>query len=296
MKIAALIVTYNRLAKLKITLEKTLSERFDKVVIVNNDSTDGTGEWLASVNNDRLIIINSETNSGGAGGFKLGIDYILRSLKVDWVTFYDDDAFPESGTIEKFRQANHAQNTIWCGKVLDMQGNICDMNVPWAKIPQGFFSNIEYFFNKKAYIADIESLQDVVTFSFVGCLIHSSILSNTYNMLDEKLFLYFDDVYYSWQLTKNGCKIFYDPGLVFKHDIKKSKGFESQEWKVYYLIRNLLLSKRKLATREIFDNSFIVMRVIKYISMAFHEKRKTYYLMFLFKGIWHGLTNKTGKL
>ncbi|MBN3339109.1 hypothetical protein H4W20_03762 [Klebsiella pneumoniae] len=42
MKYTALIVTFNRLGKLKKTVEETLKLEFTNIVIVNNGSTDGT--------------------------------------------------------------------------------------------------------------------------------------------------------------------------------------------------------------------------------------------------------------
>ncbi len=41
MKYTALIVTFNRLGKLKKTVEETLKLEFTNIVIVNNGSTDG---------------------------------------------------------------------------------------------------------------------------------------------------------------------------------------------------------------------------------------------------------------
>src|SRR5918999_4583442 len=41
-KIAAVTVTYNRLNMLTVALEHTLAEELDYIVIVNNNSTDGT--------------------------------------------------------------------------------------------------------------------------------------------------------------------------------------------------------------------------------------------------------------
>jgi GT2 family glycosyltransferase len=41
-KIAAVTVTYNRLKRLMVMLERTLAEELDYVVVVNNNSPDGT--------------------------------------------------------------------------------------------------------------------------------------------------------------------------------------------------------------------------------------------------------------
>ena len=73
--LVAVIVTFNRLDKLKLTLEHTLSNAFYRIIVVNNCSTDDTQEWLDSLDDESLAVIHSETNGGGAGGFYQGFRY-----------------------------------------------------------------------------------------------------------------------------------------------------------------------------------------------------------------------------
>jgi GT2 family glycosyltransferase len=82
MKLTALIVTFNRLAKLKQCWFMTASIGFTHIIIVDNASTDGTGEWLAKLDDPRLILLSQQQNIGGAGGFKLGASY--ASEQIGW--------------------------------------------------------------------------------------------------------------------------------------------------------------------------------------------------------------------
>ncbi|MFK9880810.1 glycosyltransferase, partial [Klebsiella pneumoniae] len=66
MKYTALIVTFNRLGKLKKTVEETLKLEFTNIVIVNNGSTDGTQAWLSSIVDTRVIVLTLTENTGGA--------------------------------------------------------------------------------------------------------------------------------------------------------------------------------------------------------------------------------------
>ena len=74
MKICAVVVTYNRLELLKLTIEKLLGQnrKLDEVIIINNASTDGTKEFLESLG-DKITYVSLEKNLGGAGGFSEGI-------------------------------------------------------------------------------------------------------------------------------------------------------------------------------------------------------------------------------
>src|SRR3954468_24833525 len=91
-RIVAVVVTFNRLAMLQRQLQR-LAEvpELDEVLVVDNASTDGTGEWLATAG------VTAETltsNTGGAGGFSHGLQRAIES-GAELVWLMDDDGLPE---------------------------------------------------------------------------------------------------------------------------------------------------------------------------------------------------------
>ncbi|VEC52421.1 N-glycosyltransferase [Klebsiella aerogenes] len=82
MKYTALIVTFNRLGKLKKTVEETLKLEFTNIVIVNNGSTDGTQAWLSSIVDTRVIVLTLTENTGGAGALKPVVSISVNSWQV----------------------------------------------------------------------------------------------------------------------------------------------------------------------------------------------------------------------
>lgn len=70
MKHTALIVTFNRLEKLKKTVAETVKLHFTSIVIVNNGSTDGTSDWLQTITDPRVIVLNLASNNGGPAGLR----------------------------------------------------------------------------------------------------------------------------------------------------------------------------------------------------------------------------------
>ena len=81
-RIAAIVVTYNRREKLRNCIEAILKQDTSvqpDIFIVDNGSTDRTGEWVHDLMEttpelrDRLIYTNLLHNSGCAGGFNYGI-------------------------------------------------------------------------------------------------------------------------------------------------------------------------------------------------------------------------------
>ena len=76
MKTGCVVVTYNRLELLKQNINALERQTYNlsKIYIVNNCSTDGTGDYLAQYANNPLFeIITLDKNIGGAGGFSIGI-------------------------------------------------------------------------------------------------------------------------------------------------------------------------------------------------------------------------------
>lgn len=102
--VIAVVVTYNRAALLTTTLAALEAQvpPPSQVVVVNNASTDDTEMVLAGfqVRNPDLVVKNLTSNTGGAGGFNVGMSQAL-SLGADWVWVMDDDVAPEPDCLQK---------------------------------------------------------------------------------------------------------------------------------------------------------------------------------------------------
>lgn len=289
MKSVALIVTYNRLAKLKNCLKATLLLPFDYVVIINNASSDGTKQWLSEQKDPRLHAITMTQNLGGAGGFKHGAQYISNHLDTDWVFFYDDDAYPNPDLFIQFENLDKQDHQIFCSKVILPSGKLCKMNIPYKKVPYSLYETFLYGINKRKFLPNFQTLENVETFSFVGAILHQDILRHYAHAIEEKLFIYFDDLLFSYFLTKNGYKILFSPQLHFIHDTNIDTNIY-QNKKLYYLIRNLLyLSQHSYSP---FSNSTIYIRVIHILISCLLKSRNLHSISWIIKGVKDGLLCK----
>jgi rhamnopyranosyl-N-acetylglucosaminyl-diphospho-decaprenol beta-1,3/1,4-galactofuranosyltransferase len=298
-KIAAIIVTYNRLPKLMVALEHTLAEEIDAIVVVNNHSTDGTAGWLDTLTDTRIHVLHLVENSGGAGGFHEGFKYINENLDVDWLVCFDDDAWPAQGAIRKFRQLTLQNNVgaVTAG-VYQPSGNISGMNRPGYSPFRSFASFLCTAFkgSRGFHIAEdayhAGNMVPVDWCSFVGCFIKCSILSEKAGYPQKELFLYSDDVLYTLNLTTKGYILLFVPDIVFYHDcetLPQGKKVYTPLWKAYYTYRNGLCMYRTLAGMLY---PFIVLTKISlWVSRTpyYDEKRK--YLSMLFHAVKDGLCN-----
>lgn len=127
--VAAVVVTYNRLALLKRCVGCLRGQTaLCDILIVNNASTDGTEEWLAAQAD--LLSRNTGSNLGGAGGFNYGMRWAVEA-EFDYVWVMDDDTLPKPDALEKLLEANGLLKGDygWLSSVaLWTDGSECKMN------------------------------------------------------------------------------------------------------------------------------------------------------------------------
>jgi len=94
--VVAVVVTFNRLG----LLERLVGRLRDvpevaEILVVDNASTDGTGEWLAEQGDHGGLVSRSlADNRGGAGGFHDGLAWAMeRGADLAWLM--DDDGLPD---------------------------------------------------------------------------------------------------------------------------------------------------------------------------------------------------------
>lgn len=289
MNSAALIVTYNRLTKLKKCLKATLLLPFNYIVIVNNASSDDTTKWLGAQTDPRLHIITMKQNVGGAGGFKYGANHIANQIKTDWVFFFDDDAYPSPYLLKQFELINKQNYQLFCSKVLLPSGKICKMNVPYKKVPYNLYETFLYYITPKKFLPNFKTSEEVETFSFVGAIIHQNILQRYTNKINEKLFIYFDDVLFSYYLTKSDHKILFLPKLFFIHDTNVNNNIYKNK-KMYYLVRNLIyLQKEKFSP---FSKPTILLRTISIFLLCVFKGQSIRSIFYFFQGVKDGFLFK----
>lgn len=238
MKIGVVIVTYNRLALLKKVLkafdEQTFSPTY--ILIVNNASTDGTGQfltqWQIRQAGYEKYVYTMVTNTGGSGGFAKGLSESINK-DANWIWVSDDDAIPQKDALEKanlFLQQYSPTNDLSaiCGTVIN-EGKI-DI-IHRRRVVPGFFTpNIieipenEY---KKPYF-------ELNCFSYVGTIINKKKMQQV-GVTNKDYFIWYDDTEHSLRLSKIG-KILCVPAIRVQHDTGWNNN--SLSWKTYYGFRN----------------------------------------------------------
>ena len=104
--VVAVVVTYNRLEKLIRCLDSLLNQTFScSILVIDNASTDGTGQYLSDHYSGRIDYYNTGANIGGAGGFNIGMRRAVEE-GFSYVWIMDDDCIPDTRALEKLMEAN----------------------------------------------------------------------------------------------------------------------------------------------------------------------------------------------
>jgi rhamnopyranosyl-N-acetylglucosaminyl-diphospho-decaprenol beta-1,3/1,4-galactofuranosyltransferase len=243
--LAAVVVTYNRLAQLQITIGRLLAEPVDHLVVVDNGSTDGSREWLWSLDDKRLTLIEPKENGGGAMGFEIGMKAAVDRFDPDWLVIMDDDARPRAGTLARFKAAVPEADAV-AGAVYYPGGGLVEMNRPWVNP----FASVRAFWKALTggrggfHVPDgaydpAAGPMAIDGASFVGLFLSRRAVELA-GYPDGRLFIYGDDVLYTLSLAKKGGRALFDPALVFDHDCAQAAPGEIWRplWKTYYLHRN----------------------------------------------------------
>lgn len=235
--VAVVIVTYNRLKKLKIALDSYEKQTYlpQYIIVVNNYSTDGTKEylekWQKKVNKLNKIVINAKENLGGSGGFYLGQQEAMK-LKVSWIYLADDDAYPESNYISNLIEYLNKNDTdkysIICGKVLE-RGKCSNIHRTYLKTK--WDRNFQKFVPEEYYSKDV-LYPDFV--SYVGILINKEKLEKV-GLVNKDYFIWYDDTEHVQRLHKVG-EIVCLTSCTIVHDAEEDNVVLS--WKNYYGYRN----------------------------------------------------------
>lgn len=299
------MVTHNRRQQLERTLERLLqssSKALAAVLVVDNASSDGTGEWLSGQRDPRLIVLSRATNQGGAGGFEAGFRHAMAALAPDWVVVMDDDARPEPGALDAFHQADVSGWDGVAAAVYHPDGRICQMNTPTLNPfrHMGVFLRTAlgggrgaFHLNARDYAADAP-VRAVDGASFVGLFLSRAAIERA-GYPDGRLFVYGDDAIYTLGLTGAGGRIGFFPEIRFEHDsetLSQNDGRFRPLWKVYYYHRNLLILYR-LAAGWLFWPVLFVVLPRWLLRVRSHAGERRVFLRLLLRAIRDGLTGRT---
>jgi GT2 family glycosyltransferase len=273
--VCAIMVTYNRLHFLKIALEHIFNQSVqpNTIIIVDNNSSDGTKEYLASINNTKNIhCLFLSSNIGAGGSYTQAMSYALEHLNPGYFWMIEDDTYYETDALSQL--------------LCHIQSSAYDM-ISLKAFKNNFGSTINIVGNNQ--------LQPVASALLDGSLIDANIIRKI-GPPKKEYFMMCDDYEFCLRMKKNGHKI----ALIniksanYLHLGGDGKFTTSTLWRGYYTSRNHLLILREYFS--FMDLLSYLYKQLKYlIAAAVYAPDRWKRIRFRLLGIWHGILGKQGK-
>lgn len=209
--VVAVVVTWNRSELLARSLTAILDQTRapDRVLVVDNASTDETATLLADQFADRVDVVTLAENIGGAGGFAAGIVRALES-DPDAVWLMDDDTVPEPTALQALldacRQYAGRPPAIVASRVVWTDGRDHPMNTPRAKPGAGRVERLA---------AEAVGATPIRSASFVSILCSAEVL-RARGLPEVDYFLWNDDFEFTTRLLR-GQRGLLCPASVVNH-------------------------------------------------------------------------------
>ena len=305
MKVVAVVVTWNRKELLLECIDALARQTHpvERVVVVDNNSTDGTVEALeASGLGDRvtLDLVRLTRNGGGSEGFHYGVREALRS-ESDWIWVMDDDCEPAVDALEKLLSSRAAQDPATSGlapQVRDAKGQLLPMHRgrivkrPVRAPAQG------------PAAGDYDQPEtELDFFSFVGPMFRTSVVRDM-GPPPREYFIRFEDLEYSARAAERGRMWLVNPAVVVhKENVPllslsakamwanfSRKGEFRGQWMGVYGLRNIIHGGRKHGYVNGFNAlTYVLLQVVR-IALFDPAKLRTIrlYALYAYDG-WRGL-------
>ena len=223
MKLSIIIVNFNTKGYLKQTLQsiKVSHDKFEKeVIVVDNASTDGS-VTLATIKNEHNLGYAAANNQG------------IRKARGEYILLLNSDTKLFSDTLQTMVQYMdyHPQVGVSTCAVELENGNLDPAShrgfpTPWSSF--AYLSGLEKMFPKSRLFGqyhqgwqDIDQPHEIDTPAGAFYLTRKKVVDQV-GLLDERYFMYAEDIDWSLRIKRAGWKIMYIPYTKIIHFKKQS--------------------------------------------------------------------------
>ena len=288
-EVAAIVVTYNRKKLLRECIEALMASSAPAdVYVIDNNSTDGTKEYIDDLLSDNVFYKHLKRNVGGAGGFSAGINYaVKKGYKYIWIM--DDDTIVKPDTLSKLLAAKNLLRDngddfgFLSSSVAWIDGSDCKMNV------QTYAADM----TKRQSSYKKQGLYPVKAATFVSLLFSAKVIKRE-GLPKREYFIWGDDKEYTRRLSKRyNCYNVADSKVVHKMSTNEGSNITKDSIerinRYYYAYRNDFATARDegITALLIYAAGFILNAVR--VSL-FAKDNKLKRLRIMLRGLRAGLT------
>ncbi len=207
-----------------------------EIVVVDDCSQDGTGEWIQKHWSSFVRYTCNEKNVGFAGTCNAG----ARCAQGEWVIFLNNDTHVDSYFVKGFMEVvNPSENIVaGAGKILDWQGQKID----FVKGTHNIFGKGFNMYAGEEYEKENWNVPYRLPFACGGAMIIKRDIFLEVGGFDEDYFIIFEDVDLGWRLSLQGYQTHFCPRSITYHRLHSYLKTVNLQKKVYLHEKNALMT------------------------------------------------------
>ncbi len=235
------IVNYNGMKYLEEfmdSLERQTYKNF-KVIFVDSCSPDGSGNWFEEKYPQHETFLQN-SNVGFAKGCNIGIQY-ARQSGADYVLLLNIDTVLEENLLEELVKYSRGE-AVTTPKIYSTRDKV-NIWYGGGSIDYEKGSNV-HFHDERLESRSVSPIHNV-SFASGCCMLIPAIVLQKVGSLDEKFYMYFDDVDMSVRFKKAHVRIYYVSSTSLWHKVGGSYDGIRNILTEYYFTRNKLYFIKK---------------------------------------------------
>lgn len=243
----------------------------DKIVIVDNCSTDNSYKKLRQLNDKKVDVIKTQNNGGYGSGNNFGVTYAQNKYSPEYIVISNPDISISEETIRRCLSFMQEKNdaTLVVPLMLNRQGEIV-YNCVW-KIPTYYqYLLFSLYLLGKLIRSNNYSPDEFYRPFSCGCVAGSWLMLRTEDfiesgMYDENIFLYCEETVLGIKLRRKNKKSYILPDITFTHEhsVSISKSIKSE-----YKQQKLMWKSRVYVLDHYFEeNHKVLSRIISRIGL-----------------------------
>lgn len=233
-RVVAITVNYNGGAFLEDFLRSfaDLTYRNLGLVVVDNASVDGSADLVPQVLPEARLLRSAE-NTGFCGGNNLAIRTALAE-RPEYILFLNNDTRLDPTLVDRLVAAAHPRRMVAPRVYLEGSDGLLDDTVGEFSWLRGAWRN--WTLGKPPPL----SLQHPgpVSMASLCCLLVPASVFRRAGLLDERLFMYYEDFDFVRRMQRKGYQLWHEPRAVLWHRRSASSGGGDTPFKTYYATRN----------------------------------------------------------
>jgi GT2 family glycosyltransferase len=267
----------------------------DSIIVVDNASSDGSGDEIAGLFLN-VRVIKNVLNVGFAAGNNIGIQVLMNEdYKYVWVLNNDTELDEDCLRAQYEFLENNSEIAGCCGKIFFSDSR----NIIWyaGGLLDRMTLRVRHIGILEQDKGQYENNRETLFMTGCSMFIRGSAWRQV-GLFDEKLFIYYEDLDWSLRAARLQCKLVYFPKAIIYHKVAGTMGktvklqtpFSTPNRVTYLMQRNYIVIIKRWKSRFVFLSIFATIEIPRafYYSLGMLFSGRLNNLAALWKGLWDG--------